>query len=68
MPATEGPMGRSRKNTPFFLARVVGELGAEDPRIRLRLLDEAGRRAPAAPGTRRPGQSAHAEPTQGVFA
>ena len=33
----------------------------------LRLLDEAGSRAPAAPGTRKRGQSAHAESTQGSF-
>ena len=34
---------------------------------KLRLLDEAGNQAPAAPETRRPGQSAQAESTQGVF-
>ena len=33
----------------------------------LYVLDEAGSRAPAAPATRKPGQSAHAESTQGSF-
>ena len=33
----------------------------------LRLLVEAGSRAPAAAGTRKPGQSAHAEISQAVF-
>ena len=64
---------------PVF-ARVVGELWAADPSKcprgfaanaswgeNLRLPDEAGSRGPAAPRTRKPGQSAHAASTQEVF-
>ena len=66
-------------NTPNVFARLVGELWAEDPsklprgheamlvvqRHILGLPLEAG--APAALGTRKPGQSAQNQSTQGVF-
>ena len=64
---------------PVF-AWVVGELWAADPSKcpramkqnaspgnNLRLRDEGAAGAGAAPRTQKPGQSAHAESTQGVF-